>query len=177
MPRVHFVKKARKANPSAGIKVGDSYWWWKNRAKGARAGVKRVSKTRPRPSQLTMSEYFSQAYALQEQVEDMSLPSDADGLAEFADELRSVAEEVRTLGQDQQDKHDNMPDGLQQGETGQLLEGRANACESLADEIDSAADDLDSFELETGADTDDPEDQYSQAADDARGGLSFEWES
>ncbi len=53
MARAHFVKKARKDNPAAGIKAGDSYYWWK-----FRRGGKHYSKTAPRPSQLTQSEYL-----------------------------------------------------------------------------------------------------------------------
>jgi hypothetical protein len=60
MPRVNFVKKARKAIPSSGIKVGDSYYWWK-----FRYGGKFVSKERPRQSQLTQSK-LSGVYAAEE---------------------------------------------------------------------------------------------------------------
>ena len=42
MPRVNYVKKARKAIPGADIKVGDAYYWWK-----FRYGGKHVSKIRP----------------------------------------------------------------------------------------------------------------------------------
>jgi len=34
MPRVHFVKKARKDNSAA--KAGESYYWWKFRYRGRR---------------------------------------------------------------------------------------------------------------------------------------------
>ena len=34
MPRVHFVKKARKDYPSTGIQKGDSYYWWQFRYGG-----------------------------------------------------------------------------------------------------------------------------------------------
>ena len=43
MPRVNYVKKARKNNPA--VKRGESYFWWK-----FRYGGKQYSKTRPRQS-------------------------------------------------------------------------------------------------------------------------------
>jgi len=51
MPRVHFVKHARKDNDL--VKKGESYYWWKFRFTG-----KCMSKTPPRKSQLTESEYW-----------------------------------------------------------------------------------------------------------------------
>lgn len=131
MAKVHFVKSARKDNPVA--KKGESYYWWKPMV-GGRGGAKRYSKERPKPSQLTQSEFLSAAYAAQESLD----------AARDPEAFRAVAEEVRNLGEETQSKYDNMPDGLQQGDTGQLLEERASQCEEWADQIDSAADNLES---------------------------------
>lgn len=131
MAKVHFVKSARKDNPVA--KVGESYYWWKPMV-GGRGGAKRYSKERPKPSQLTQSEFLSAAYAAQESLD----------AAKDADAFRTVAEEVRSLGDETQAKYDNMPEGLQQGDTGQMLEERASQCSEWADQIESAADDLES---------------------------------
>jgi hypothetical protein len=57
MARAHFVKKARKAIPGTDIKKGDSYYWWK-----FRFGGKRTSKTAPKASQLTQSEFWVVGY-------------------------------------------------------------------------------------------------------------------
>jgi len=138
MARVHFVKKARKDQPG-GIKAGDSYYWW-----SFRFGGKHYSKTHPRQSQLTQSEFLSAAYALQEQVEDMEI--DPEDLQAVADELRSVADELRTLGQEQEDKIGNMPDSLQDGEVAERTRGRAEACENVAGELESTADDIETME-------------------------------
>jgi len=102
MPQVHFVQKARKDYPGQGIKKGESYYWWK-----FRYGGRFASKTQPRPSQLTMSEYLGTAYTLQEQVEDLVI--DPKDLESLADDLRSIADELRTLGSEQEDKIGNMP--------------------------------------------------------------------
>lgn len=142
MPRVNFVKKARKAIPESGIKVGESYYWW-----SFRYGGKRVSKTHPRPSQLTQSEYLSTAYSLQEQLEDFEI--DPEDMASLSNELTSIADDLRTLGSEQEDKRSNMPDQLQDGEIGERLQNRAEACEEVASELESAASEVEDLFEET----------------------------
>lgn len=153
MARATFVKKARKDIPAAGVKAGDSYYWWK-----FRFGGKHYSKSHPRPSQLTQSEYLSAAYALQEQVEDIRIdPSD---LQAVADELRSVADELRQLGEEQESKIDNMPESLQYSETAEKMRARAEACEECAGELESAADDIEALDPageESDEDADEPD--------------------
>lgn len=133
MARVHFVKKAQKDN--AVVKKGESYYWWK-----FRFGGRRISATRPRPSQLTQSDYLSAAYGLQEQVEDLQI--DNDNLGDVASELRNIADELQTLGSEQEDKISNMPDSLQNGEIAERLQARADACEEIAQELEQAASEI-----------------------------------
>lgn len=181
MPRVHHVKKARVARKEYGIKVGDSYYWWKTRMKGQRDGRMHYSKTRPRPSQLTMSEYLGTAYGIQEGIEDeCQTVATKDDVNAFADTLRSAADEVRELGSAQEEKFNNMPDGLQQGDIGQLLEQRAQACETIADELESAVGELESWEPDL-TDIDQPEkdEEAAQAVEiinEQVGNLSWDWE-
>lgn len=132
MAKVHFVKSARKDNPVA--KKGESYFWWKPMV-GGRGGAKRYSKDRPSRSQLTQSEFLSALYG----IEDGDMAS-----AQTPEDFNAIAEALRELGQEQQEKYDNMPEGLQQGDTGQMLEERASNCESWADEIEEAATELES---------------------------------
>ena len=148
MPRVHHVKSARKAIPDSGIKVGDSYYWWK-----FRYGGKRVSKTPPRRSQLTQSDYYGQLYDLEDEiaalVADDSLPS----------AVEDIASRLRDLGEEQGSKRDNMPEALHDSDTGQLLEQRQSDCESAADEFEGI--DMDGWEADEDATTearkDDPD--------------------
>lgn len=56
----------------------------------------------------------------------------ADACSPKANDLESLAEQVREFGEEQQGKFDNMPEGLQQGDTGQLLEERASNMEQAA---------------------------------------------
>lgn len=83
MPRVHFVKKARQKHGD--IKKGESYYWWK-----FRRGGKRTSKTPPKPSQLTQSEFWGTVLAQSER----DTP-DFDDLASTRDEIVSELENLR----------------------------------------------------------------------------------
>src|SRR5690349_14609335 len=124
MPKVHHVKSARKAIPSIGVNVGDSYYWW-GMMMGGR-GVKRMSKTPPRRSQLTNSTFLATVY----DIEDAQAALTAgDNLGADRDDL---AQQLRDLADETQSSLDNMPEGLQQGPTGQLLEERIEACNSAA---------------------------------------------
>jgi hypothetical protein len=60
-----------------------------------------------------------------------------------------IAPEIGTAGEECQDSLDNMPEGLQESPTGQLLQERIDACESAQSELESM--DLD-FESEHAAD-------------------------
>lgn len=141
MARVTFVKKAQKDYPAHGIEKGESYYWWK-----FRHGSKHFSKTRPRPSQLTQSDYLSSAYALQEQIEDLQYSPDI--MEDVPGDLRNVADELRTLGSEQEDKICNMPDSLQDSEVAERLRARAEACEEIAGELESAADEIEDLDVE-----------------------------
>ena len=133
MARATFVKSARKDNPSAGIKKGDSYYWWAF-MQGGRGGPKRYSKTQPTRSQLTKSEFYGTLWDLEDQLGRLKADS-YETVADLEADIESIREEVETLGSEQSDKHSNMPDGLQQGDSGQLLENRASECDSLASEL------------------------------------------
>lgn len=142
MAQVHFVKKARKADRDAGIKKGDSYYWWK-----FRYGGKHKSKTRPRPSQLTQSGFMSSVLSTFETLEDLTYQSDPE-------DIRSAVEEAISEFQNQAEECEsslsNMPDSLQESETGQLLQDRA-------DQIRQCADDLEAIDLDVDDDLKDEE--------------------
>lgn len=125
MPRVNYVKKARKDNPA--VKKGESYYWWK-----FRYGGKHYSRNRPRPSQLTQSAYLSQVRGLIEMIEDNS--------TETWDDFDSLREEVKSeldnIRDECQSNLDNMPDQLQYAPVGELLQERINALESAESDID-----------------------------------------
>lgn len=128
MARLHFVKKARKDNKVC--KKGESYYWWAFMS-GGRGGPKHYSKERPKPSQLTQSEFFGTLGDIEDEIGALSAD---DGLESSCED---IAGRIRELGEEQTSKFDNMPEGLQQGDIGQLLEQRASRCEEIATEFES----------------------------------------
>jgi hypothetical protein len=137
MPRVHRVKSARKDHPECGVKAGEPYYWWKHKL--AYGGLKRCSKSYPRGSQLTLSDYQGAVLTLQESIEDYTIDCDApvEAANDLEDALSGWSEEARDIGNQQRDKYDNLPENFQQGDTGLLLEERVDACEGWASEIEN----------------------------------------
>ena len=135
MTSAHFVKKARKDYPDFGIKKGDSYWYWE-----FAFGPTYKSKTRPKPSQLTRSEFLSTYLSIGETL-DAALQAAAcsDDIQHVIDDAKSSIDELRD---DTQGKLDNMPQQLQDADTGQLLQERI-------DQLDQWLSDLDSVDLST----------------------------
>ena len=127
MARANFVKKARKAQPEAGIEVGDSYWWWE-----FRFGGKHVSKTKPRASQLTGSAFLSQVYAAHETLEDCAADRE-----ELRCCIEGVCNDLESLKDETQGSLDNMPESLQQGPTGELLQDRVDELDNYISELQS----------------------------------------
>jgi hypothetical protein len=134
MPRVKQVT-ANKDHPKFGIVKGQKHFHWVLKT-GPTSSREFRQTTPPRPSQLTTSEYIGTMGDIEHDLHEMTLD---EGLP---DALTELADQVRTLGEEQREKYDNMPDGLQQGDTGTMLEERADACEAWADEIETAASDL-----------------------------------
>jgi hypothetical protein len=133
MARVHFVKSARKDYPEHDIKKGESYYWWALKT-GPRSSIKRKSKTAPRPSQLTTSEFKSALYEAQEAYQDA-----IEAAGEFADieaAVNDYKETLEGLQSEQEEKRSNMPEGLQDSGTGELLQGRYDSLQELIDELE-----------------------------------------
>jgi hypothetical protein len=159
MPRVTFVKKARKKNPA--VKAGESYYWWK-----FRYGSKHYSVTPPKQSQLTQSSKLSTIYATQEAVD--ALPSSwsptsyddtdkqevADGIRAVADAFREGVETLRGVAEEYEESASNMEEYFQNSsqvdeirDKGQAVEGSADEWDNVADELESAADTLDGLDV------------------------------
>lgn len=152
MPKVRH-RKAAKDYPEIGVKKGEMYYTWKLRT-GPRSSRKFRSKTPPKPQQLTTSEFAIAVSDIEDAIRDASDHSD----------LEQCAQDIEDLGQEQSDKLDNMPEGLQQGDTGQLLQERADECETWAQTVRDAASEL-SDKL---SNIDDDEDLDEEAKDAAR---------
>lgn len=131
MAKVKFIKAAGKDYPKFGIKKGESHYVWAMKAQVG--GVVRRSKTLPRESQKTLSSYKSSAHSLNEVIEDLKTSSVED-LESAVEYIVSSAEELRD---EVQGSLDNMPEGLQKGSTGELLQARIEALDSFIDELQS----------------------------------------
>lgn len=127
MPRVTFVKKARKDNPA--VSKGESYYHWK-----FRFGGKHYSVARPRSSQLTQSAYYGAVRGMVEQIEDTGSIDNEDDLIALRD---SIVEQLEGLRDETQDSRDNMPEALQDAPTGELLQERVDALEEAIGEIEN----------------------------------------
>jgi len=141
MPRVHH-RKARKDYPASGIKKGDMYYTWDLKT-GPRSSITYRQLTPPKPWQLTSSPFLQEYYRLQHAIENL--------VAESAEDLEAQMEnlrgEIEALAEETREKFDNMPEGLQQGDIGQLLEERADGLDSWVSDLEGV--DLDfSFEEE-----------------------------
>lgn len=119
------------------VKKGQTYYSWTFRYGGTRR-----STTRPRPSQLTQSDFLSQAYGLQERIEDF----EANSASEIEDFIQEVIDEAQSLSDETQDKRDNMPESLQYAPTGELLGERVEAMENFVSELECISVDEDDIE-------------------------------
>ncbi len=107
---------------------GETYYTWKFNYGGAHR-----SRTYPLPSQLTQSEFLSTVYAAGETISGLDYSCSADDLEAYISDATSLIEEARDQAQE---SFDNMPEGLQQGDTGQLLESRVEACDEMLSELE-----------------------------------------
>lgn len=167
MTTLHFVKKARKDNKAAGVKRGESYFWWKF---GPRF-PKQFSKSRPaRSSYMTMSDYLGQLYDLEDgfstTIADWESSPDSD-VADLVGDIESLASEIENLGQEQSDKRDNMPEGLQEGGTGETLQTRADECEEMVDELNSLVQEIENMDTE--------DESFRDDVQQALEGFSFQY--
>lgn len=125
MPRVHFVKKARR--PIGDIKAGEPYYWWQ-----FRKCPKSVSRTPPKPSQLTRSEFWGAIYGLQEEFETVPGFDDLDSQLE---DLKGRLEEIRDeLADKQSNLEAAFPNGCPSLET---ITNRHDSVESAIGDLDS----------------------------------------
>lgn len=168
MARAHYVKRARKAVPAAGIEVGDSYYWWK-----FRHGGKHYSRTAPKQSQLTQSDKKSRAYAASEDLyEYSSAITDSDDTSDIESRLEEIASEIRDIAQEYRDAKDAMPENLQYSPTAELCEENADALESWADEVEQAIQSCDDKPEEP----EEPEPLDDDASDDDREDQEAEYQ-
>lgn len=138
MPRVHFVRKARKDNPAC--KRGESYYWWK-----FRYGPKQYSKTQPKPSDLTQSEYLKVIYASQEDfsglVDPTQMSAEGDGHEAITDALEaaenmleSIADDLEELVSQYEESASNIEEHFEYSELAENLRTAGDECQTTVDD-------------------------------------------
>jgi hypothetical protein len=157
MPRVNTVAKARKSPGTCSkcgsvIAKGAAYLWWKF-MRGAK--YVRCENCRPSRSDLTRSDYYSTVYAIQDAAIEGDSPEDLESARD------SIVSDLENLRDETQGKLDNMPQGLQDGDTGQLLSSRVESLESVIDELNG----LDFDDIEEGSEDDGRQEKIDQMRD------------
>jgi hypothetical protein len=159
MARVHFVKKARKDQKEAGIKKGDSYYWWEFKFAG-----KHVSKTPPRRSQLTQSSFLSQMYDIEDvEISGLTITSD------FESDVQSIIDSLENLRSECEDKLSNMPEQLQSAPTGEMLQNRIDSVQEMIDELEGIDKEVDEEDIKSNVEKeeDETDEDYNTRQDDA----------
>ena len=137
MPKVHFVKKARK-DINSEIKAGDSYYWWK-----FRYGGKRVSKTPPKPKDLTQSDFLISLYSIEEEIENF-IASDKES---FDAQKEDILSQIEQLKDEVDERLQNMPEQLHYSPTGELLQERIDALDEWYNELEAIECEADEDEI------------------------------
>lgn len=156
MPRVHKLTAA-KDYPDKGIKKGDTYYKWTTRPGGRGKGIVHRQATYPKRQQLTSSDFLIQVYDIEDRIADLVADDALEG------ERDSIVDDIRALAEEQSEKLSNMPEGLQQSPTGEILQERADACEAWASEIEAVT------IPDEGDEGDNYEDALQQAVEEIQG--------
>jgi hypothetical protein len=149
-------RKARKDYPEHGIKAGEDYYYVQIKT-GPRSSKVMRSLKPFKPSQLTVSSFKSAWLSVDEAFSDSP---------EEGEDIRAAADAIRDAGQEARNAFDNMPEGLQQGDTGQMLEARADKADEVADALEELASEWDDLE-EPQEPTEAEPDQADEEAHDA----------
>lgn len=152
MPKVHQVK-AGKDYPEAGIKKGDTYYWWQN----YRGPVKR-SLTRPKRQQLTNDQHLIDAYDIDDEIKNANAES-LSALEEMRDDwvnrIESIMEDVDSV-------RSNLPEQFQEnGPVAERLQEKYDTLESWKSELENM-----DFESEEEREDYESDEAYEQALED-----------
>lgn len=110
--------------------------------------------------EVTTSDYVRSVGAIVEDWPDF-YTADECGRDEMVAELESIMDDL-------QDRLDNMPEGLQQGDTGMLLEERISSLEAAISDLESI-----DFEEVDEADEDTEEDDYAELINNALSNIDY----
>lgn len=147
--------RSKPANKSDELLVakGEPYYWWQ-----FAFGAKNISKERPPRTALTQSEFLATLWGMEDDLAALTIDDD---LEASRDELVG---RINDYADEQEEKHDNMPDSLQDSDTGQLLSDRADALRDWASELEGVDVDVDEDTLRAEAEAEAEEEAGEQDA-------------
>lgn len=174
MPRVsthkcqgRSAKAMRCCKCSDGIIKGDEYYQWAIKSqRGGTVYRQHAKHGSVRQSQLTHSK-MSGAYAAIEGVEDAMRT--AETCEDVAEALRGASSDIESVRDEYQESLDNMPEQLQQGDTGQQIQEKIDGLDEFAQNLNDAADECEGMhedveEPEEGEEPDEEQDGGLQNA-------------
>uniref|UniRef100_A0AAU6W3H6 Uncharacterized protein n=1 Tax=Pseudomonas phage Cygsa01 TaxID=3138529 RepID=A0AAU6W3H6_9VIRU len=150
MPKVYYVKAARKDNPA--VKKGQPYYHW-----AFYRGSTHYSATYPRQSQLTQNEHLSAAHLAAETLQDNTpinvTCASREELEAFVDEVKGFLEEadesVQECSQGFTEKADNIREHFSESEIADTAEEQAGEMDTWSSEIQDAITTIESIDLDT----------------------------
>lgn len=194
MPRVHTKTKSARGKTykcqtcHEDIVEGESFYEWSRRFGRSGQTYRQHAKCgRPRPTQLSsrktavLEEAIDAAdfSSFSPELDLESLLTEGGEVEVDISDLETILEEIadvaREIGQEYQDGHDNMPEGLQQGEVGMAMEEIAQELESWADDLVSNADLETSFMYESFTYDDQSEISEEEQEEGWRSDVEDEW--
>lgn len=138
------------------VKKGQEYYSWKFRNSPAQ-----ISLTYPKPQQLTRSEFMITVYDIQDRLDSLAIPEGNDASV-LESEVEEICSEIETLRDETQEKLDNMPQQLQDADTGQLMQERIEALDEWKNNLESIDYDYDG---PSGEDLEDSEEDEAMAGE------------
>lgn len=168
MARANFVKKARKDVAGTDIKKGESYWWWQ-----FAYSPKSYSKEAPKQSQLTRSAFKVQMYDIGDRISAVGTECD-----DFEGEVSDIVDELQGLRDECEEKLQNMPEQLQESNSGEILQGRMDSLEEMISELEEidCSIDTDKEEGETEEEYQDRIEERKQEIVDEIQGVEYQGE-
>jgi hypothetical protein len=165
MARCFSAKKSKAGKEikcgrcQAPIVPGENYFYFSVGFRGPKSI--RCKDHRPKQSELCGSK-LSGVYAAIEDVEEVLKTATTPD--EIADALESAASDVESVRDEYQESWDNIGDNFQNGQPGEEIQEKIDACEEFATALNDAAQEVRDLCAE---DYEDPEDMLSEAVDKA----------
>ncbi len=134
--------KPANQNDKLLVAKGEPYYWWQ-----FAFGAKHISKERPPRTALTQSAFLQELWGIED---DLAALTTEDDLESCRDELVG---RINDFADEQEEHRENMPEGLQDSDTGSLLEERAEALRDWATDLENVDVEVDADAIRSEAET------------------------